>query len=230
MGLDGVELIIRFEDAFGVAIPDSIAAELTTPRLVTEYLVSQLKVVQQTTCTSQQAFHQLRKQLLPLTAVQRREFRPGTKLTHVFPVDRRKQTWAIARSQPGVSKLPDLVRPGWLVSLLTLVTIVTAVLVFNQFRTRSASGDIAILASILVSVAIAYGSALITRPLKSQFSREYTNLGDLADYLAIHSPHAFKKEWTREEVAETVRRIIVDQTGLHEFHEDSRFVQDMHLD
>ena len=136
-----------------------IAAELTTPWLVTEYLVSQLKVVQQTTCTSQQAFHQLRKQLLPLTAVQRGEFRPGTKLAHVFPVDRRKQTWAIARSQPSVSKLPDLVRPRWLVSLLTLVTIVTAVLVFNQFRAKSASGDIAILAYILVLVfVIAYGS------------------------------------------------------------------------
>ena len=230
MGLDGVELIIRFEDAFGVAIPDRIASELTTPRRVTGYLLSQLKVGQQPACTSQQAFYRLREQLLPLTAVPRGEFRPGTKLTHVFPVDRRKQTWAMAKSQPGVTKLPDLVRPRWLVSLLALVTIVTAFLVFNQLRAVLGSRDFAILVSIVVAVAIAYGGALMTRSLKSQFSREYTNLGDLADYLAIHIPHTFKKEWTREEVAETVRRIIVDQTGLHEFHEDSRFVQDMHLD
>jgi len=38
------------------------------------------------------------------------------------------------------------------------------------------------------------------------------------------------KNWMREEIAETVRLIIIDQTGTDAFHEDSRFVQDMHLD
>jgi hypothetical protein len=50
MGLDLVELVISFEDAFGVAIPDKVATELTTPREVTEYLVTQLNVGRQTSC------------------------------------------------------------------------------------------------------------------------------------------------------------------------------------
>lgn len=226
MGLDSVELLIRFEDAFGVVIPDKIATELTTPRKVTEYLVSQIKVGRQTSCISQQAFYRLRREFLPLTETQRAEFRPASKLAHLFPVDHRKRVWSEARSQLAV--LPDLVRPTWLVCVLTLLTIVTAILVFNQ--DRSISGGVAFLVSALVSGALAYGSALITRSLRSEFSREYTTVGELAEYLAVHTPHTFKKDWTRDEIAETVRQIIIDQTGVHDFHEDSRFVEDLRLD
>ena len=42
MGLDSVELLIRFENAFGIAIPDEVAAELTTPRKVTDYIFTQV--------------------------------------------------------------------------------------------------------------------------------------------------------------------------------------------
>ena len=39
MGLDTVELIIAFEERFGVKIPNEDAAELYTPRKVTDYLM-----------------------------------------------------------------------------------------------------------------------------------------------------------------------------------------------
>ncbi|HSE23655.1 MAG TPA: hypothetical protein VLB68_18445 [Pyrinomonadaceae bacterium] len=39
MGLDTVELIIAFEERFGVRIPNEVAAELYTPRRVTDYLM-----------------------------------------------------------------------------------------------------------------------------------------------------------------------------------------------
>jgi acyl carrier protein len=38
MGLDTVELIIAFENEFGLSIPDADAERLTTPRQVTEYV------------------------------------------------------------------------------------------------------------------------------------------------------------------------------------------------
>ena len=230
MGLDLVELTIRFEDAFGVSIPDEVATEITTPRQLTEYLVTQLRMGRQTSCISQQAFYRLRKEFLPLTQTQRSELRPAAKLAQLFPVERRKQVWTEARSQLGVAVLPDLVRPMWLVSTLTLLTIVTAIVVFNQTRGMSGRSDIALILSLLVSVGLAYGSALITRSLRSEFSREYKTVSELAEYLALHSAHTFKKAWTREEIVETVRQIIIDETGIHDFHEDSRFVQDMHLD
>ncbi|HEX8127571.1 MAG TPA: phosphopantetheine-binding protein [Pyrinomonadaceae bacterium] len=39
MGLDTVELLMAFEEKFGVSISDADAAELTTPRKVTDYLL-----------------------------------------------------------------------------------------------------------------------------------------------------------------------------------------------
>ena len=40
MGLDTVELIIAFEDRFGVKIADEIAATLVTPRKVVDFLMT----------------------------------------------------------------------------------------------------------------------------------------------------------------------------------------------
>jgi len=228
MGLDLVELIIRFEDAFGVAIPDAVATELTTPRKVTEYLVTQLNLGRQTTCISQQAFYRLRRDLSPLTRTQRAEFRPTLRLAHLFPVEARKETWTEARSQ--IRALPHLVRPKWLVCGLTILIIVTAIIVFSNSYGASGNSATAFLLSIFVGGGLAHASQFATRSLRYEFSREYTTVGELAEYLALHTPHTFKRDWTREEIAETVRQIIIDQTATHDFHEDSRFVQDMKLD
>jgi hypothetical protein len=43
MGLDSLELIIRIEDTFGIQISDRVAAGLTTPRKVTDFILSQVQ-------------------------------------------------------------------------------------------------------------------------------------------------------------------------------------------
>jgi len=50
---------------------------------------------------------------------------------------------------------------------------------------------------------------------------------DVIDYLMANGAGG---ESSREEVAQLVRQVIEAQTGTYDFTEDSRFVQDMHLD
>ena len=44
MGLDLVELVYRIEEEFEITIPDEVAETLTTPKMVTDYLMSLPKV------------------------------------------------------------------------------------------------------------------------------------------------------------------------------------------
>jgi acyl carrier protein len=50
---------------------------------------------------------------------------------------------------------------------------------------------------------------------------------DVIDYLMANGAGGGK---SREEVARLVRQVIEEQTGTYDFTEDSRFVEDMHLD
>ena len=42
MGLDIVELFMAFEERFDISIPDAEAPELTTPRKVTDYIMTKV--------------------------------------------------------------------------------------------------------------------------------------------------------------------------------------------
>ena len=230
MGLDLVELVIRFEDAFGVAIPDKVAADLVTPRKVTDYVSSQLLESRKRSCLTQQAFYFIRGKFVPALSISRRDFKPDTRLEDLVPSDRRREVWARMTSEIGPSAIPDLARPSWLVSFLSAVTLATLVFVAGYALKDSAGGSISFFIGLCAAFLVGYGGALVTRPWKQNFRRGYRRVGDLATYISVHRPHYFKKEWTREHVAQVVREIIVDETGVNDFTEDSDFIKDMHLD
>ncbi len=230
MGLDTVELVVRFEDAFGIKIPDKVAEELTTPRQVTDYVLTQLKLVDRTPCMSQQAFYRLRRAFVSVEAIERGQFRPGAKLSELVPVEDRQRIWTSVESQIGAAALPELVRPRWLFGVLTALTFATAAAVFVYTAAVVGHMNTAFVVSLLVGGVLGVLSERLTRPLRREFHRDYAHVEDLANHLAIQAPHLFKHEWTREEVAKTVRAVIIDQTGVRDFTDDSRFVQDMGLD
>jgi hypothetical protein len=233
MGLDTVELVIRFEDTFGITISDEVAAELTTPRKVADYIMTQVAVSNQPACLSQQAFYFLREKFLLHLHLSRSYFRPKVPLENLIPKEDRKFIWAELRSEIGAKALPDLARPLWLFYSLAFLTVLTsvyaAVYAWNNFN----FGAVRVIGfSFLVAIGTAYSSMILTRPFKVNFRRAYSHAGDLADYLITHSPHTFKKQnrgWTREQVAAVVRELIIDETGVTDFTEDSHFIDDMHL-
>ena len=63
MGLDSVELVMAFEEAFGIDIPDAVASEMITPRQTIDYVESRLATVPADHCLTQQIFYRLRRGL-----------------------------------------------------------------------------------------------------------------------------------------------------------------------
>ncbi len=71
------------------------------------------------------------------------------------------------------------------------------------------------------------------------FARTFSNtprtVGELATYLATHSPGTLfdaRERWTRAQIEEVVRKLVEYQFGLSraQYTLDSRFVQDLHID
>jgi hypothetical protein len=127
MGLDAVELVIRFENAFGISIPDDVAEKLTTPREVTDYVMTQVAVGNDTACLSQQAFYFLRSGFSKQLEVPRNAFRAEVPLQSLIPKHNRKRVWGDLKAELGEKALPDLARPIWLSSLLAIVALLIPV-------------------------------------------------------------------------------------------------------
>jgi hypothetical protein len=63
MGLDSVELVMGFEEAFGIVIPDAITSEMITLRDTIDYVASLPAITPVARCLSQQTFYRLRRGL-----------------------------------------------------------------------------------------------------------------------------------------------------------------------
>jgi glutamate dehydrogenase/leucine dehydrogenase len=68
--------------------------------------------------------------------------------------------------------------------------------------------------------------------LQNAFPPRYASLGGVVQSLIATKqlPEKVQEGWTREQVRETIRAMIVEQFDVTEFTDDSRFVQDMHID
>ena len=113
--------------------------------------------------------------------------------------------------------------------IVVFLTITAAVIALLAALFLTGSPGAALFVAVLVLLGAGRLGATLTRPLKREFRDRYAHAGELAQYAALHTPHSFKREWTKEEIVQTVRRIIIDQTGINNFTEDSRFIEDMHL-
>ena len=180
MGLELVELVMRIEETFAIQIPDRVASELTTPRKVTDFILTQVEESQfPLPCLSQKAFHLLRRSFIQHLNNPRQQFRLDTTLREFVPEEKR-DVWKEIGLAIGSKSWPELFRP-WLLGFI---------------------------------------------PPRVQSVRE------LVEYLVENEPLVVKGEeltWSRAQVWDVLKRLIIDETAATDFSEDSRFVQDMHL-
>ena len=82
MGLEGVELVMEFEDEFGLQIPDDVAEKMPSVRDVVEYVHAELSrtLPQAEACLNSRSFYRLRRELIKLVSLSRREITPKAGL------------------------------------------------------------------------------------------------------------------------------------------------------
>lgn len=114
MGLDSVELIMRFEEAFGVAIPDATAERMITPRDTVDYFAEQLAAAPDEVCASQKTFYQLRRGLRSAVGPEP-VLRPGTEIRDLVERCHWTVLWGRVRDRAGAADWPERVPwRGWM--------------------------------------------------------------------------------------------------------------------
>ena len=111
MGLDGVELVMAWEESFGITITDADAAQLRTPRMATDLIHRKLAtagVPGPGGCLTQRAFHRLQRAVQAAFAVPRQQVRPQTPLDALLPAGKRRAHWQALQAQTGLVSFPKL--------------------------------------------------------------------------------------------------------------------------
>src|ERR1700677_2104492 len=118
MGLDTVELVIAFEDGFGISIANEDAEQIRTPRMVIDHIWSKLGGAEvppgEEVCLSLRAFARVRSGIVTALDCPRGMVRPGTRLSDLFARDNRKDRWRLLPSLTGMNRFPQ---PGLLPAL-----------------------------------------------------------------------------------------------------------------
>ena len=118
MGLDGVELVLAIEEAFGIAIPDAVAAEMITPAMMISYVQEAVgSRPDHKACISLRAFHRVRASLMKCTGAGRSDVTLKTPINKLFSGEKRTQHWQEFQAHSSLASLPNLgFGTGWLFS------------------------------------------------------------------------------------------------------------------
>jgi acyl carrier protein len=228
MGLDGVELVLEAEEAFGISLPDDEMVEAVTVGKFYDAILRQLPCPEKKYCLSAVAFYKLHQPLLTVTGKKHGEVRPTTRLDALLPRWQRKSAWRKISRLSGL-RLPSLCLPDWavLVALVSAVFVVVAgALLFEwpfSFMLLVRGFVAFILTCWVVSAVFGVGSP-----------RHLQTVGQLTKAVLAKNFAKLSGEITnfdRNEVWESVRILVADQlgVGIEKVTKEARFVADLGL-
>ena len=94
MGLDGVEIVMRTEETFGIEIPDKIAQQILTPAALVDFVAANVPLKPTDECLSQQLFYRLRRGFRSQLKALSSSFDLDTPLKEILHKDQWPQVWA----------------------------------------------------------------------------------------------------------------------------------------
>ncbi|MHC4537036.1 MAG: acyl carrier protein [Planctomycetota bacterium] len=236
MGLDGVELVMEFEEEFGIEIKDEEAVEIKTPRMVVDLICSKLKNIDEHTCQTQRTFYILRNAFVKMFGLERKSITPDISFRNFIEKSKEKEIWEQIRKAIAARDWPKLVRPLLMSRVLSAIGfaifgVTICAVIYYQVRVGLADVEgifFAACLGILLVIPYAIIAARLTRPWKIYIPLEFKSIRDLIPYAVTSN----QIKWDREVVSIRVKQIVMEQLGLEEsyYTEDSRFIEDFNID
>lgn len=243
MGLDGVELVMRVEDEFGLTIEDREAESLFTPRQLVELVMVKVGRTDHAVCLTQRAFHRVRRTMMRHLTLPRAAIRSETSMEQLIPPDNRRRilsemlvTLEIADAMPLVCS-QSLHR-----AILATALIAGGLLAWGVFGAGRGSESLLLrlLSEFTPFLVGAIGAGIagflgfrLTRHWQIYFPPNLASVGHFTRWVmarTLPSLGAPPGQWSREQVAARVREIVVAQLGCDAtYSEDARFVEDLGL-
>ena len=222
MGLDSVELVLAVEEEFGIAIDDADAANLTTPRLLADYVFARLGNAEAAggRCLSQAGFYRLRAVLIERFGAHRGEVRPDSSIRDFLRGDIRTQ-WRELKQAIDATQLPRLeCRQCIAYPLLWGMPPLGAALAHY--------GGAPAWAVLGVAFSIWLAAVALTERIADLVPEALRTLAALTPYVRVGQP----AQWPREDVLQRVLQVVSLHLGiaLADIHPDHRFVEDLGVD
>lgn len=244
MGLDGVELVMAFEEEFGIEIPDRDAEQLVTVGGAYEYVLRKLGVGQKQPrkCATAHAFYRIRR-ALPLAGRDRRSIKPDTPLSDLFAKNaaERVRAWTVL-SLDLCLKLPALVKSRRLTRFMVFVSItfgvaaaVTALVISARHFGVESLAPLAVVSAgtlAITFVLVFLVMELLTEPYRT--SLPAATVGDLSRIAVALNMTQFQHEMGDsirdvEEIWLKLQEIVVQQLGVkrEQVYPEARFIEDL---
>ncbi|MBI2302730.1 MAG: hypothetical protein HYU66_27810 [Armatimonadetes bacterium] len=250
MGLDLVELVLRFEEEFEIALDDEDASEATTVGALFNLICWELAAEgpdgssDSTHCVHQREFHALRRALVGRMGVTRSAVSLDARLDDLLPAGSRPMQWRLLEEGTG-GPLPPLSRPG-VVPHGPLIGLGVMMVLVLWSTIEPVSG----LLLLLLACPLWAASAVASRVWPAtRLPREAETVRSLVGWMAgghdrwhkagsrrvqrvrLQAQGQTRRRWTREEVWERMVAITVDQLGIkpEEVRQEARWVQDLRI-
>lgn len=222
MGLDSVELVLSVEEEFEIGIDDADAANLTTPGILADYVVSRLQNMGSIKgrCLSQAGFYRIRATLVRQFGASRKAVHPDSPVQKFLNGNIRRQ-WGELKTAINATRLPGLRCKKRIYYPIALgMPAVFATLLFLG----GAPGWALLLALFVPWVA----GHMIADKMGDVVPGNLGTIGALVPYVRLSN----QAEWTRDYVLQRVIQITALQLGvpIERIHPDHHFVKDLGLD
>lgn len=226
MGLDGVELILAFEDEFQIEISDAQAESMRTVGDSVDIIYELIKNRISNTYFSDRSFYQVRKVLVEMFGLPEIAVQLDVKLEDVIPLKNRANLWESTQKNLGAINLIYTDFPKWLTNVMFYISF--AILVFVVFFFFSSIGWWSVLAALICAIANHVILARIFRFKRTIFPDECKLVSDLVNVVPLNKGEIL----TKEEVIAKVKIIACSVLGLkpEQIKLEARWINDLGVD